>query len=114
VPDGISAVVHAEPPACVGAELGAEDAVVPAGEPVDGAAVEPDAVTEPAPAAPSEPDEDAEGDADVVAVEVELPTLDPAPFFAVLPEHPAVSATAPSAPAAARTVIRFMGPNLPG
>lgn len=106
VPEGISAVVQAEPPECVGAELGDEDAEVPAGEL---AGVEAEGVTEPVPATPSESDVDTEDAADVLASEVVLPGLKPALLFAVLPEHPAASTTAPIAPAAARTVIRFMG-----
>ena len=114
MPEGISAVVHAEPPACDGAEEDA-GAVVEFGALVlpppaeDWPAVVLEAVLgvepEPAPAAPSEPGEEA-----ALPTELVLPNEDgvPEPLFEVLPEQPAVSAVAPSAPAATKTEIRFM------
>jgi hypothetical protein len=122
VPEGISVAVHADVPLCVGAVDGAEAAVVGAAFCVvappaeDGADVEPDAdvETEPAPGlAPGL-------DADVLPTELVLPNVDPPlpplPAFLadVLLEHPAVSAAAPSAPAATNAEIRFMEPNLSG
>jgi hypothetical protein len=54
----------------------------------------------------------ADPDEDVLATGVELPDVDA--LLPALPEQPAVRATVPSAPAANRTEIRFMEPNLPG
>jgi hypothetical protein len=106
-------VEQAEPAAWVGAEDGGGEAVVPVfGDelvPAAGAVAEVD----PEPAFGFSP----EAGEDVLATELGLPDVDapvaPA-FLAVLPEHPAVSAAAPSAPAANRTEIRFIEPNLSG
>jgi hypothetical protein len=117
VPEGISAVVHA-PPVCVGAVDGAEDAVLGAAldavvpPPAEDGAADPDVEAEPAPGLPSGADEDV-----LLPTEFVLPTVDPPvaePLAEVLPEHPAVSAAAPNAPAATKTEIRFMEPNLSG
>lgn len=112
VPEGISAVVHAEPPACDGAEdagavveLGGLE-LAPPTEDCAGAELD---VPVPAPAAPSEPEEAAElGEEVALPTELALPGEDPALLFEELPEQPAVRATAPNAPAATRTEIRFM------
>ena len=110
VPEGISAVVHADPAACVGGAEEAEEAAVlgdesAAEEEVD---VDPDAVLGFTVVAGE----------DVSAAELELPdTAPPVAAPALLPEvleHPAVSAAAPSAPAANKTEIRFMEPILSG
>jgi hypothetical protein len=109
VPEGISAVVHAPPAACAGADVDACDGGVEAPpEVVPPADVDDEAVT--APGFAADPDED------VLATGVELPGVDaplPALFEALL-EQPAVRAAVPSAPTANKTEIRFMEPNLPG
>lgn len=108
VPEGISAVVHAPPAACVGAAVEAGGAVV-------GAALDvvppPAAVDDEVAAAPgfaADPDED------VLATGVSDVDPPPTALFEALLEHPAVRAAVPSAPTVNKTEIRFMEPNLPG
>ncbi|WP_370354195.1 hypothetical protein [Catenulispora sp. EB89] len=116
MPDGISAVVQAELAAWVAGELeaavevdGAEAAELDAVE-LPPAVVDAEAGPEPPAGLEPDPVED------VVPAEFVVPTVGP-PLTALLAEvlvHPAVRATAPSAPAATRTEIRFMEPNLSG
>ena len=105
-------VVHGEPAACVGAEDDAEDVVPAFGDELVPAAGD-EAEVDPEPASGFWP----EADEDVLATELELLDVGtpaaPAVLEALL-EHPAVSAAAPSAPAANRTEIRFMEPYLSG
>ncbi|NUR30510.1 MAG: hypothetical protein HOV83_32430 [Catenulispora sp.] len=108
MPAGISVAVHLLPAGCVGAlavALGLPAEVEEVAEAVAGAEVldvseleglvEPDVVVLPA---------------DVVE------PCDPVGggFVLAAHEHPAVSAAVPIAQVAAKTEIRFMGPNLPG
>ncbi|WP_370376542.1 hypothetical protein [Catenulispora sp. GAS73] len=108
MPDGIWAVVQAEPAACVAGEL---DVDVGGAVPAELDAVE---------LSPAEVDAEAglepDPDEDVFPAELVVPTAGPPPaeFLAAVLEHPAVRAAAPSAPTATKTEIRFMEPNLSG
>jgi hypothetical protein len=104
---GISAVVQAEPAAWLVAVVGGEDAVF--GAVVVVPVLDVDSFT--APGFWPVPDEDVAVPAELVlaGVVVAAPVL-----LAAVLEHPAVSAAAPSAPAATKTEIRFMEPNLSG
>ncbi|WP_194912120.1 hypothetical protein [Catenulispora rubra] len=111
MPDGISAVVQAEP-VCVAEELEVDGAVVAELDAVELPPAVLDAEPGAEPPAGLEPDPDE----DVVPAELVVPTVDP-PLTALFEEvlvHPVVRATAPSAPAATKTEIRFMEPNLSG
>jgi hypothetical protein len=105
VPAGISVVVQREPVEWAAEDADVEGAPLVAGAEdveVDDDAAEP--VSEPGP------------DEEVAAAGLVPPAVGPpAPaLVCVLLEQPAASAPTPSAPAATRTEIRFMRPNLPG